>query len=380
MVFSYSGIYIKSILQESSSLKKEDVIFVVGLIEGTAESLSYVLKLFSGVLSDWFKKRRLLIVTGLLLNVASRLIYGFFPSFGPVLSARFMERVGNGTYSTPRDAIIADLVSSDRVGKAYGITRSFSQFGAFVGCIIAMIIMQHVCSYERLFQIAAIPALMALVVMVIAVKEPKHHSQKTLNPVPSHRMKFSDIKLLGRSFWLLMVTAAVFMLSRFTEPFLMLYAEGVFNVSKAQIPLVMLVFNGTWCLASYPIGALGDRMNRHWLLCIGIIFLVLADLILATAQTFEVMLLGVACWGVQYGMTLNLFMSLIAQSVPQNLRGTAFGFYFIICATSVMIADTTFGHIASIKGMQFGFVCSGILGALSLLLLVMIMGYKKKPA
>jgi MFS family permease len=371
MVYSYSAVYIKSILGASTVL--------IGIIEGTAEGLSYILKLFSGILSDFFKKRKSLMIVGMTLNVTSRIIFGFFASFSPVLLARFMERVGNGTYSTPRDTIVADITLKDQLGKAYGLKRSLAQAGAVFGClagIFAMTITEN--HYQTVFKISVIPAVIAFLILLFFVKEPKKISPAVHYKVSQNRIKFSDFKILGQSFWLLMMVVFVFMLSRFGESFLMIHAKESFQIPEKYISVVMLVFNGTWCLASYPIGVLGDRMNRYWLLAIGIVFLVISNLLLATSTTFPMMLCGVACWGIQYGITLNIFLSLIARIVPEELRGTAFGFYYIICATSVWFADTLFGKIAHTHGMDFGFLTSGVIGAVSLLILIGIMGYKKK--
>jgi MFS family permease len=378
MVFSYVGVYIKLILGSTTTL--------IGYLEGTAEALSYVMKLFSGMLSDFFMKRKPLIVIGYFLNVMSRVIFGFSVSFGPVFSARLMERFANGIQSTPRDAIVADLTHPRRIGVAYGLKRSLAQAGAFVGCfagIGAMIWTNG--NYQAVFKLAVIPAIFAFLILLFCIKEPIHSNHSAVSsgvPLPASRkrtrIKWSNFSLLGRSFWMLMIVAAIFMASRFGESFLMLHAKETFNLKSEYVAVVMMVFNAAWCLSSYPIGVLGDRLNRYWLLAIGIVFLLMADLLLASATSLGIMLVGVACWGIQYGVTLNIFLSLIAEIVPESLRGTAFGCYYIICATSAFMADVSFGHIAHTYGNTSGFLTSGIVGSCSLVFLLIIMGYKKR--
>ena len=139
-----------------------------------------------------------------------------------------------------------------------------------------------------------------------------------------------------------------------------------------------MLFNAGWCISSYPVGVLADRMNRYWFLAGGIICIVLADLILANASSLGVFWVGVLFWGIQYGVTQNIFISLIAENVPENLRGTGLGCYYILSALSLLIADTCAGSIAHHYGESSAFFASGIVALISLLILIFFMGHKKK--
>lgn len=359
---------------------------MIGLAEGIAEALSFILKLFSGMLSDYFRRRKPLMVVGYSMIVTSRVLLGMATSFLPFITGRLLERIGNGTQSTPRDTIVADVMSAKRIGAAYGIKRSLSQAGAFLGAIISMFAMRLFNNdIQSIFQAAILPAFVAYCILIFFIKEPKQFGHSAVSseiPLPEekrrHPISIKNLPLLGKSYWLLMLVAGIFMMARFGESFLSLYAKKTFDLPLENVPLVMMVFNAAWCLTSYPIGRMADHMNRYWFLVIGIIFLVLANMILANADSLFMLWFGVWFWGMQYAITMNIFLSLIAEIVPENLRGTGFGCYYIICATSEFFANNIGGIVAHHFGQSRMFLSSGLIGTFSLLVLIVIMGYKSK--
>lgn len=359
---------------------------MIGLAEGIAEALSFILKLFSGILSDYFRRRKPLMVIGYSMIVVSRVLLGIATSFLPLISARLLERIGNGTQSTPRDTIVADVMSSKRIGAAYGVKRSLSQAGAFLGAITSMFAMRLFNNdIQSIFQSAIFPAIIAYCILIFLIKEPKQFGHSAVSseiPLPEekrrHPISIKNLPLLGKSYWLLMLVAGIFMMARFGESFLSLYARKTFDLPLENVPLVMMVFNAAWCLTSYPIGRMADRMNRYWFLVIGIIFLILANMVLANADSFVMLWFGIWFWGMQYAITMNIFLSLIAEIVPENLRGTGFGCYYIICATSEFFANNIGGIVAQNFGQSRMFLSSGLIGTFSLLVLIVIMGYKSK--
>jgi len=233
---------------------------------------------------------------------------------------------------------------------------------------------------------AIFPAILAYCILIFFIKEPKQFTHSAVSaeiPLPEekrrHPISLKKLPLLGKSFWTLMLVAAIFMLARFGESFLALYARKTFDMPLENVPLVMMVYNAAWCLTVYPVGKMSDRMNRYWFFIMGILFLVLADMVMATAESLTMMWFGIAFWGIQMGITQNIFLSLIAEIVPEDLRGTGFGCYYIICAFSEYFANHI---IAGVISQHFGqskmFLASGIIAAFSLLVLIVIMGYKSK--
>lgn len=359
----------------------------IGVAEGVAEASSYLLKLFSGMISDFLRRRKPIMVIGYSLIVTSRILFGLANSFAPLFLGRLVERIGNGTQSTPRDTMVADVVPAKRIGAAYGLKRSLSQAGAFLGAIGGMIVIRWFDNdIQSVFQMAIFPAILAYCILIFFIKEPKRFTHSAVSseiPLPEekrrHPISLKNLPLLGKSFWTLMLVAAIFMLARFGESFLALYARKTFDLPLENVPLVMMVYNAAWCLTVYPVGKMSDRMNRYWFLIMGILFLVLADMVMANAGSLTMMWFGIAFWGIQMGITQNIFLSLIAEIVPEDLRGTGFGCYYIICAFSEYFANHI---IAGVISQHFGqskmFLASGIIAAFSLLVLIVIMGYKSK--
>ncbi len=376
MVYSYIGIYMKSIGVTMGW---------IGIIEGVAEGCSYLMKLFSGMISDYLRRRKPVMMVGYTLIVISRLVFSFSTSFFPLFGARLLERIGNGIQSTPRDTMVADVSPPNKIGASYGIKRTLAQAGSLGGALCAMGAMIWAeGDYQTVFQIAAIPAFIAFLMLTFLIHEPKKFAHSALAsqiPLPQERKRsvlhWSNLWELGSSFWLLMLLAGIFMLSRFGETFLTLHAYTNFNLENKYAPTIMLVFNAGWCLSSYPVGVLADRMNRYLFLALGIIVLILADHFLASAKSLLGVYIGCFLWGVQYGVTQNIFLSLIVEKVSPHLRGTGFGCYYVICAFSASIADFMAGFLSEAYGQATAFSVSGVIAMITLLFLIIIIGYKK---
>jgi len=376
MIYSYIGIYMKSLGVTMGW---------IGIIEGAAEGCSYLMKLFSGMISDYLRRRKPVMLVGYGMIMMSRLVFSFSASFSPLFVARLLERIGNGIQSTPRDTMVADVSPANRIGASYGIKRTLAQAGSLGGALCAMGAMVWAAGdYQTVFQIAAIPAFIAFLMLTFMIHEPKKFAHSALAsqiPLPQERKRtalhWANLWELGASFWVLMVLAAVFMLSRFGETFLTLHAYINFNLEAKYAPTIMLVFNAGWCLSSYPVGVLADRMSRYLFLAMGIVFLILADHFLQSATSLFWVYIGCFFWGIQYGVTQNIFLSLIVEKVSPHLRGTGFGCYYIICAISASIADFIAGFVSEKYGQSTAFFVSGVIAMISLLLLIVIVGYKK---
>jgi MFS family permease len=378
MVYSFSGIYLKTLLGVSTT--------GIGFLEGVAEGSSFLMKLLSGVFSDFLRRRKPVMIFGYMLSVFSRPLLAVAGGFELVFTSKILERLGNGIQATPRDAIVADVAPPKRIGASYGLKRSLGTIGSFFGAVcgyLAMIWTNE--NFQQVFALACIPGFIAFAILLFFVKEPKRFDHPAVSaeaPQPAakrrYKMSLQNFSLLGQTFWLLMIVNAIFMLSRMSETFLILHANGNLGLAARYAPAIMMLFNFGWCISSYPVGVLADRMNRYWFLAIGIIFIVLADLALASATNLPIFFVGVLLWGIQYGVTQNIFVSLIAETVPEHLRGTGFGCYYIISAISAFTCDTVAGRISDHFGEATAFLTSGIVALMSLLTLIVIMGYKKK--
>ena len=372
MAYSFSGLYLKNILGASA--------IGIGLLEGICEMISNMMKLFSGMLSDFFRRRKGIMIFGYIFSVISRPLLAISDSFALVFSARLMERFGNGVQASPRDAIVADVAPRKRIGASYGLKRSLAYAGSVLGGVFGILAIEATNNnYRAVFGLASIPAAIAFLLLIIFVKEPKRFEHPAITseaPLPSPKLKpkfsFKNFKYLGLSFWLLMTVNLVFMLSRMNETFLILRVNEGFHVAPKFAAIVMIVFNIGTALSSYPVGMFGDKVNRTKLLCFGISALLLADMVMYSASSITTMFCGILLWGIQFGATQNVFVSLIAEKVPEDLRGTGLGVYWLVNAIAAFFADNIAGFVAHHFSLGGIFVSSGMIGVVALMVLLLM--------
>ncbi|MBI1954729.1 MAG: MFS transporter [Proteobacteria bacterium] len=369
MVFGFSAIYLKSILGVGTGW--------IGFLEGVVEGMAYAMKVLSGLLSDYLRRRKNIMGFGYGLIAITRPILALSTSYGGVFIARLLDRLGNGIQSTPRDALVGDLSPSQHKGACYGLRQTLGTMGSFIGGFLGIIAMVLTGSnFHMVFWLATIPASLAFIILILFVKE----SEKNLHPQDHqkrHPLHLSDIPRLGKDYWLLMIVVAIFMLARLGEALLMLHGHQNFGLSQDYAPMVMILLNITYSLTSYPIGKLSDRMSRYTLLAGGCIVLIIADILLASSTQLWLLFVAVALWGVQMGISQAMFVSLIADTVPNDLRGTGFGFFYLISAFSLVIASTSAGTITQYFGEAMSFLGSAVFASLSLLALFIVKPKKK---
>ncbi|MCX7338234.1 MAG: MFS transporter [Alphaproteobacteria bacterium] len=350
----------------------------ISLLEGFVEASSYAIKVLSGILSDYLMRRKLIMVWGFWIATLARPVIALSSTFGAASAARLLDRVGNGIQATPRDALVADLSPDDIKGTCFGLRQSLTTAGSFLGGIIAIVAMVLTSeNFHLVFWIATIPAVLAAIILVIAVKEPEHPEtidtkEPTKKTHSRHPITWKDIPHLGGTYWLLMIVVGVFMLARVSEAMLLLHAHLNFDLSAKYAPVIMILYNGANSLVSYPIGRLSDRLDRQFLLGIGFVVLIVADVLLGWATNLPLMMVGVVLWGVQIGITQSMFLALVADTVPHDLRGTGFGFYYLISSVSIVLSNSMGAFVAHNFGEGAIFMASSVIacGALVLLMLM----------
>lgn len=359
MIYGIQAVYLRNVLGISSGL--------IGLIDNIAEGASFGAKFFSGVLSDYFRRRKIIVVLGYTMMTISRPVIAIAPSFMAVFISRFMERVGNGIQATPRDALVSDVAPLHKKGESFGLMRSIGIVGSFLGsflCLALMFLTDN--NYQLIFYLATIPMLLGVGMLLVAVHEPKQN----LHPrdhKPRHPIHFADIPRMGKAFWYLMGVVFIFMLARVSETFLVLHANQNFGLPASQSAFVMIGYNLTYFLSAYPIGKLSDRMSRHSLLMIAIGMLTASSFILWSATSLFAVFCGILGWGIQMGMSMSLFMALVADLAPKDLRGTAFGFYYLVSAVSSILCGVGAAIVSDHFGEATVFLVSGIIAVLALL-------------
>jgi len=335
----------------------------VGLVEGIAESTALIVKVFSGVLSDYLGKRKALAVLGYAMGALSKPLFALAPTMGWVLTARFVDRIGKGIRGAPRDALIADIAPPAVRGAAFGLRQSLDTVGAFLGPLLGVgLMLLWANDFRAVFWVAVVPGVLAVALLIFGVQEPAQHvGERKGNPIGREKL----LRLDG-TYWWVVAVGAVFTLARFSEAFLVLRAQqGGFAV--AWVPLVMVAMNMVYAASAYPFGKLSDRVSHRALLAWGLMVLIAADLVLASDPHWTRVLLGVALWGVHMGMTQGLLATMVADTAPADLRGTAFGFFNLVSGLSMLVASVLAGYLWDQWGASFTFYAGAIFCVIALL-------------
>jgi len=335
----------------------------VGVIEGVAEATALIVRIFSGALSDWLGRRKWLAAAGYGLAAFTKPVFPLAPSAGWLFAARFIDRIGKGIRGAPRDALIADITPSDLRGASFGLRQSLDTIGAFIGPLLAIGLMLLTAdNFTLVFWFAVIPAFLSFAVIVFGVQEPERPAD--LQPVRSPLSR-AEIARLGHAFWVVVTLAGLFTLARFSEAFLLLRAQSV-GMELAFVPAILVAMNIVYALAAWPAGALSDRIGRYGLLTGGFAVLIIADLVLAIAPNVAAVVLGAALWGLHMGLTQGILASLVADTAPPDLRGTAFGMFNLAAGIATVAASVIAGGLWDAVGPQVTFIAGAAFTALAL--------------
>ncbi|BAL25735.1 MFS transporter [Azoarcus sp. KH32C] len=341
--------------------------FIVGLIEGAAEATALIVKIFSGMLSDYWGKRKPLAVLGYGLGALSKPLFAIAAGPGTVLVARLIDRVGKGIRGAPRDALVADIAPPEARGAAFGLRQSLDTVGAFCGPLLAMgLMLLWQNDFRAVFWVAIIPGFLSVALLLFGVREPAHvHAGPVVNP-----LRRDSLRRLPRAYWWVVAVGALFALARFSEAFLVLRALDA-GLAVAYAPLVLVAMNIVYSLAAYPFGKLADRMNHAHLLAAGLAILILADLALATGAGWLGLGTGIVLWGLHMGMTQGLLATMVAHTAPAPLRGTAFGFFNLVSGIAMLIASTLAGLLWESAGAAWTFFGGAMLAAATLVIVLL---------
>jgi len=341
---------------------------VVGIIEGIAEATALVTKLLSGYLSDYFRNRKVLTVIGYGLAAITKPMFPLASSVALVVVARFVDRVGKGIRGAPRDALIADITPASERGVAYGLRQTLDTVGAVAGPVLAIGAMLWLADdFRAVFWFAAIPAFAAVALLIFGVKEP---GRSAAVAGKGSRVTFADGRRLPAAYWWTVAIAAAMTLARFSEAFLVLRAQDV-GTALAWVPLVMALMSVVYAIVAYPAGVYVDRGRQRAVLQLGLLALILADLVLASARSTGVVLVGTALWGIHMGLTQGVFSALVAASAPDDLRGTAFGIFNLASGAALLIASVVAGWLWQAFSPALTFYAGAVFSGVALVALIL---------
>lgn len=355
MIHALLPVYLVTVLGTSA--------LTVGVIEGVAEATASITKVFSGAISDWVGKRKFLALIGYGLAALTKPIFPLATSVGWLVAARFIDRIGKGIRGAPRDALVADIAPPHLRGASFGLRQSLDTVGAFLGPALAVLLMWLTANnFQAVFWVAVIPAILCVIVLFVGVKEPERPEGLRKVRAP---LSLTEMGRLGPAYWWITAVATVFTLARFSEAFLILRAQSA-GLAIALVLLVLVVMNVVYSLAAYPAGALSDRVNKVTVLMGGLALLILADLVLALEASLLGVAVGVVLWGLHMGFTQGLLASLVADTAPAELRGTAFGVFNMLGGVALLAASVVAGLLWDSAGPGATFAAGAGIAAVAL--------------
>jgi MFS family permease len=358
MIHSLLPIFLMSVLGAGAT--------AIGILEGVAEATVLVIKIFSGMLSDWLGKRKVLALVGYGIAALSKPLFPLAGSYSVVFAARLIDRVGKGVRDAPRDALIADLVPEQSRGASYGLRQSLDTLGAVGGPLAASFLMlTSGGSFRFVFWAAVLPAFVSLTVLALLVREPSTPAKPPALRVP---LGWPALGAFPPVFWSVVTIGAILTLARSSKAFLVLRAAGL-GLQNAYVPLVMVVMNLVYAASAYPAGRLSDRIDRRLLLAVSAAVLVAADVLLAAATGFTWLIGGIALWGLSLGLSQGLLAALVASAAPAERRGTAFGLFNLVSGIALLVSSVVAGELWDRVGAPATFYAGAGFASLALLAL-----------
>lgn len=358
----------------------------LGVIEGIAESVASLAKLFSGYLADRWTRRKPLVVAGYVVANAVKPLLAVVTWWGQVLAIRFVDRFAKGARGTARDVMVAESVSRERMGSAYGLIQAMDSAGAIAGPLLALWILERGHGTRAVFWMAAIPGTLCVLVALLGIRETKNAVSSTESPLRAelgdkHRHLVSTPPLgdasipsaparLSRTFYYLLFTVGLFSLGNSSDMFLVLRAENV-GIPVSLAPLLGLVFNLTYTLSAWPAGRISDRMSRRTVAALGYVVFAVVYFSFAKARSSTVIWAAMSFYGLFYALTTPVLKALVVDTVATEVRGRALGIYFSVTSVAALLASVIAGELWKVFGVQVPFYVSSAMALASAMLLLL---------
>jgi len=347
MVINILPLFLSNVLGVKTNL--------IGVIEGVAEAIASILKVFSGWLSDQLKSRKWLAVAGYGISALAKPFFAIANSWGVIAGVRWADRAGKGIRTAPRDALVADSMDEEHRGLAFGFHRAADTGGAVLGLLIALAVVWAaqtnqvnlgVKTFRTLVLFSLIPAFLAVLTLALGAKE--------IEVKREHELPKFAFRSLGKPFVVFMLIVAVFDVGNSSDAFLVLRAQER-GISVIGILAMLAVFNLVYALVSAPAGSLSDRVGRRQLIIGGWLVYALIYLGFGLAQTGWQVWLLYGLYGFYYGMAFGTAKAMVADLVPEELRGTAYGTYNAVLGVLDFPASVIAGLLWQGAGSWQGF-------------------------
>jgi MFS family permease len=330
----------------------------LGLIEGVAESVASFAKLFSGYLTDHIDRRKPVVVAGYAVANAVKPLLAVVTAWPQILAIRFADRLAKGVRGAPRDVMVAESVTKNRLGSAYGLIQSMDSAGAIAGPLVALGLIRRF-GIRSVFWAAAVPGALCVLVALLGIREAKRRAAPGGQPraaVPTPAPPSGRI-VLPANFYFVLVAVTIFSLGNSSDMFLVLRAQNV-GIAVGLAPLLGLVFNITYTVASWPAGWFSDRVSRRLVGSVGYVIFAAVYFIFGRAPSTLAIWVAMAVYGFYYALTQPVLKALVVETVGENVRGRALGIYFFVTSVATLAASLITGELWKQYGAAIPFYFS----------------------
>ena len=335
----------------------------LGLIEGIAESVASMGKLFSGYFTDVLTRRKPLVVFGYTLANVVKPVLALATSWHQVLLVRFADRTAKGIRGAPRDVMLAESVGKEKAGSAFGLLQSLDSAGAVAGPLLALLIMARTGNMRTVFWAAAVPGLLAIFVVLLASETGKART----GPRPEFTLWKPGA--LSRRFYYMLVAVLVFSLGNSSDTFLVLRAQQA-GIGAAYAPLLGLVFNVTYTLGAWPAGWLSDRRSKPVIAAIGYLVFAATYAVFASAPSRAALWGMMSMYGLHYALTSPVLRAMVVETVPPESRGRAFGMFYFSSSIATLLSSVLTGVLWKMSGPALSFYLSSALAVTGAIMLL----------
>ncbi|MGI9103889.1 MAG: MFS transporter [Terriglobales bacterium] len=342
----------------------------LGVIEGVAESVASLAKLFSGYLTDRVRRRKPVVVFGYVVANALKPLLAIATAWWHVLIIRFGDRVSKGLRGAPRDVMLAESVERSRLGSAYGLLQAMDSAGAILGPLAALYLISRY-GFRGVFWAAAVPGLASILIVALGARETGRFKaaskgsppERSEGPVVVARPK------LPASFYYVLFAVGLFSLGNSSDMFLVLRAQSA-GIPASHAPLLGLVFNITYTALSWPAGKLSDRFSKYALVAAGYVVFAIVYAVFALAPSRAALWAMMSCYGLFYALTTPVLKAVVAGSAPAEARGRAFGIFYFATSVAALLSSVLTGELWKHYSAKLPFLLSAILAAFAAVMLL----------
>lgn len=357
MVLSVLPYFIVEVLGGSRS--------VLGIIEGLAESTSYLFRTVSGVISDWIGRRKLLVIIGYSLSTLAKPLFATSRAWSDAMIVRITDRVGKGVRTAPRDALLSEAISEKDVGRFFGLHRSLDQLGAIVGPSLAFLLIPML-GIRGLFWFSFLPGIVGVAVLLAFVQESGPESKR--ESFLRNLRDVIDIRL-----GLLLLVVAIFSIGVFDASFVLLRSTDL-GVTENQLPLIYALINVTHTLIAIPAGILSDKIGRERVLELGYLaFLSSCLMLISLSGSVWYAALIALTYGLFMGIGETMQRALVPSYCKSSLRGSAYGAYYLVVGISVLVSNSLVGMLWDRGGVTMAFTYSALTASSALIAAIFIL-------